>query len=262
LLPGTVSKITMKVTAITVCWNSEAALPGALASLRAQTWPDIQMVIVDGGSTDSTVSLARAVAREGDVIVSERDTGIYNAMNKGLSLATGELIYFLNSDDRLSGPDVVASIVARAVSTAADIVIGDVIVTGGKTGPYRKSHAHIRRWNLLQERICHQAAFVRRSVFERYGGFDERYSICADHEFFLRATRGGATLHYLREIVADFRLGGASSGAASVESEEIRDIVRRYQRPFDVPLLLAYRAARKAYRTVTRRWLNHRSEAR
>lgn len=245
----------MRVSAITVCWNSEAVLGRALASLRAQTWSDIQMVIVDGGSTDSTVSLARALAREGDVIVSERDDGIYNAMNKGLTLATGDLIYFLNSDDRLLGPDVIADIAAFAGSTPADIIVGDVMCCS-KNARYRKSHAHIRGWNLMYERICHQAAFVRRSVFERFGGFDERYRICADHEFFIRAMRRGARLQYVHKIIAEFQLGGASSRAPLVNNAEDKDILRRYERPLEVPLRFAYRAVRKAYRVIKGHWID------
>ena len=249
----------MRVSAITVCWNSEAVLGRALASLRAQTWSDIQMVIVDGGSTDGTVSLARTLAHDGDVIVSERDHGIYNAMNKGLALATGDLIYFLNSDDRLFGPDVIADIAAVAAGASADIIIGDVLCCGQDVR-FRQSHAHIRRWNLVHERICHQAAFVRRAVFERFGGFDERYRISADHEFFVRALRRGATLEYVPKVIAEFQLGGVSSGSALVQRAETKDILRRYERPLDVPLLLGYRAVRKAYRAIKGHWLDRPTE--
>jgi glycosyltransferase involved in cell wall biosynthesis len=248
----------MKVSVIIVCRNSAAILGGALASLRAQTWPDIQMVIVDGGSTDGTVALARAVAREGDVIVSEPDDGIYPAMNKGLTLATGDLVYFLGSDDQFFGPDVLA-LVASAARPSADIIVGDVICSGTDVR-YRESHVHIRPWNLLEERICHQAAFVRRSVYERLGGFDERYRICADYEFFVRALRGGATLQYLDLVVAVFQLGGASARAPRVWRAETRDIHRRYTRRRDVPVLLAYRAVRKAYRATKGHWLDHPTE--
>jgi glycosyltransferase involved in cell wall biosynthesis len=246
----------MKVSVITVCWNSAGVLGPALASLRAQTWADIQMVIVDGGSTDGTLSLARSAARDGDVIVSEPDDGIYNAMNKGVARATGDLVYFLNSDDRLFDPDVVADIAAIAANTPVDIIVGDVIVCGGDDGRYRKSHAHIRRWNLLQERLCHQAVFVRRSMFERYGGFDERYRICADHEFFVRALHKGATLQHVPRVIAEFELGGASGQEPEANIAESKDIIRRYERPFDMPLLLAYRAVRKAYRAINGHWLD------
>ena len=249
----------MKVSAITVCWNSEATLCRALESLRAQTYRDIQLVVVDGGSSDNTVRLARAFAHDGDVVVSERDGGIYNAMNKGLSLASGDLVYFLNSDDRLYEPSVISEMVFAAQLSSAEILVGDVIVRGGDEAPYRKSHSHIRGWNLIEERICHQAAFVRRSVFARFGGVDERYRIGADHEFFIRAIRGGAKLLHVPKIVAEFQRGGASSPIDGVERTEGADIYRRYHRGRDVPLLLAYRTVRKAYRAIHGHWIDHRS---
>jgi GT2 family glycosyltransferase len=97
-------------------------------------------------------------------------------------------------------------------------------------------------------------------VFERFGGFDERYRISADHEFFVRVLRHGATLEYVPKIIAEFQLGGASSGAALVQRAETKDILRRYERPLDVPLLLGYRAVRKAYRAITGHWLDRPTE--
>jgi hypothetical protein len=107
------------------------------------------------------------------------------------------------------------------------MIVGDVMMCGGEDEDYRKSHAHISRWNLSQKRICHQAAFVRRSVFDRCGGFDERHQICADHEFFVRAMWRNATLQHVPRVIAEFRPGGASTLAAEKSNSETRDFQRR-----------------------------------
>ena len=242
----------MKVSLVTVCYNSAAIIAAALESARAQTWKDIELVIVDGGSTDDTVSIARNYLASHDQLVSERDDGIYNAMNKAVRMATGDLVYFLNSDDRLFDADVVADVVRRAQKTTAELVYGDVLCVGVNAGEYRKTHARIGRLNLPYERICHQAVFAARSLFDRYGAFDERYRICADHDWLVRVFSAGIGTAHLDRVICRFSVDGTHSKHSDVDRREVADIIRRHRPgPANDALAFGYRCLRWGYRRVS-----------
>ena len=117
----------MKVTVITVTYNSLSTLRETLASVAAQTHTDLEHIVIDGGSTDGTVAMLEAAGPTGPRWVSERDGGIYDAMNKGLRMATGELIGFLNSDDTYADTEVVADLASACQHTGAQAAYGDLV---------------------------------------------------------------------------------------------------------------------------------------
>jgi len=206
----------MRITVITVCFNSAGTLGDALASVAAQQGVEVEHLIIDGGSTDGTQDV---VARFPHVarLVSERDNGIYDAMNKGLSLATGDVVGFLNADDMLAGNDVLSHVVAAlAAEPSADAAYGDLIYV---------SHADVSRlvrdWRsgtFKRSRLAfgwmppHPTFYARRQVLQEVGGFDTRLRIAADYDLMLRVlTRPQARAVYVPRVLVKMRTGGASN---------------------------------------------------
>ena len=206
----------MKVSIITVAFNSAATISDTLASIKAQTHADIQHIVVDGGSTDGTVELVRQFGRSDAVLVSEPDRGIYDAMNKGLRLARGELIGCLNADDVFADARVVADVAALAEAGGAQAVYGDLdYVSQTDLGQV------VRRWRsgaFTPSRLAfgwmppHPTLYFRRSLLPAVGEFDTSFRIAADYDYVLRLLRQpGLKVSYLQRVLVKMRLGGASN---------------------------------------------------
>ena len=214
---------------ITVCFNAKPQLPSTVASLRAQAQADgVEWVVVDGASTDGAA--AWLAGQQPDVFVSEPDRGIYDAMNKGIGLARGQWLFFLNAGDALADADVLRDVqVAIAAQPGAQIVYGDVLYFGER-GQHRHRFHWLTRRRLLFGDLCHQAVFVRRSLFDHFGRFDTSLRWNSDFDWFLRAFSGSARLHYLRRDIARFDDAGSHVQHA-VRSEAERRTVRRRHLP-------------------------------
>jgi len=201
------------VSVITVVFNGADHLRGAIDSVLAQTYRSLEYIVVDGGSTDGTVEILRAYDRHIDYWVSEPDTGIYDAMNKGIRASTGTLVGILNADDRYT-PYAVESVV-RALS---DPEIGYchgwmrlVDARGQDCGLAKPVPRHLFAKRVLRETpLFHPTMFVRRSVYETFGGFDNRLALAGDFEFIARIHWAGVAGIEIPEILAEFRLGGSS----------------------------------------------------
>lgn len=243
--------MSIQISVVTVCFNSAGTIRAALESVRAQTYRPIEYVVIDGGSTDGTLDAIDEFSASVDCLVSEPDGGIYDAMNKGVARASGDVVYFLNADDRVADRAVIADVAAIFDRETVDLVYGNVRLIG-EGGGYLKTHRRIDRRNLRFERICHQAVFARRALFARFGGFDPDYRICADHEWLLRVFHGGATVRHVERPIADFRLGGAHVRHRDIDRRETRALQALYSRGLLDDLYgLAYRAYRKGYRACT-----------
>jgi glycosyltransferase involved in cell wall biosynthesis len=206
----------MKVSLITACFNSAATIGDTLASVNAQTHPDIEHLVIDGASKDGTLAIVREQGRRIAKAVSERDGGIYCAMNKGIALATGDVIGIINSDDFYADDEVIARVVRAFVESGADCVFADLeyvhpanpgkVLRRWKSQPYRPG-AFQRGWH-----PAHPTFFVRREVYERLGTFDESLRISADFELMLRfLERGKVKSHYLPSVLVKMRDGGVSN---------------------------------------------------
>jgi len=212
----------MKISVITVCYNAASLIDDCLRSVAEQTHKDIEHIIIDGLSSDSTVEIVSRyphVAR----LISERDNGIYDAMNKGLGLVGGAYVLFLNADDRFASVSSVAKAVAAIESDpGADVYYGDLEVRPAD-GP-----AHVFRppppaeapafmvWGCLP----HQSTLAQPSVFEKTGRFDTRYRYHADYDWFLKILADPAIdVRAVRVVIGSFRLGGASSQLAKGQPE-------------------------------------------
>ena len=206
----------MKISVITVCHNSERTIEDTIRSVLSQTHEAIEYIIVDGKSHDSTMDIVERYAERLDKIVSEPDRGIYDAMNKGIALATGDAVGFLNSDDMYASQTVLET-VDRVLTTEnvdscyADLVFVDPSNTGRVVRYWRS-----RRY---EPGLCkkgwmpaHPTFFVRSWVYEKYGGFDTEFSLQADFELTLRFLHvHEISSFYVPEIMVDMRTGGVSN---------------------------------------------------
>ncbi|MDP4148465.1 MAG: glycosyltransferase family 2 protein [Bacteroidota bacterium] len=207
----------MKISIITATYNSAATLRDTLTCIRQQEHPDIEHILIDGGSTDDTLKIAAEFPHLAQV-VSGRDKGIYDAMNKGLSKATGDVIGILNSDDVYTGPDVL-SLVAKAfadptvMTSYADLQYVDQadlnkVIRTWKTGPFRKKSFYYG-WM-----PPHPTFFVRREVYDQVGLFDISLRSAADYEMMLRIlVRHGMSARYIPRVIVRMRTGGMSNAS-------------------------------------------------
>ena len=204
----------MKISIITITYNSAKTLPRALASVLGQTYSDIEHIIVDGASTDGTLELIQSYAKNHTNVkwVSEKDNGIYDALNKGIRMATGDVIGFLHSDDILYSPDSIEQIAAAFESTHADVVYGDLqYCNGDKVVRRWKSNAFYPRALKFGWMPPHPTVYVRREVYEQIGPYDDWFRISADYDMMLRIFTAGYKTHYIPEVLVSMETGGASN---------------------------------------------------
>lgn len=206
----------LTVSVITVCLNSARTIAQTLRSVAEQSWPHIEHIVIDGASTDETLSVVAQHNSRVTHILSEPDKGIYDAMNKGIALAKGDVVSLLNSDDVYFDPNVVMHVVKRMQAERLDALLGDVAFFHDEN-PDRV----IRRYNsgrFSPEKLAggwmpaHPALFLRREIYERYGLYRTDYRIAGDFEFIARTFRGG-TLRYqhLPQVLVKMRIGGKST---------------------------------------------------
>ena len=204
-----------KFSVITVCRNPGSVIDDALRSVHAQSFPNVEHIIIDGASTDGTAERLRGIIRPGDLLVSEPDAGLYDAMNKGVARATGDVIALLNADDQYADVDVLSRVAKCFEESGTDAVLGDVIyVLPG-------SSASIRRFNtgmFTPSRIgwgwmpAHPAMMLKRTAYRRVGAYRTDFGIAGDFEFVARAFgRHRLTYAYLRDVFVRMRCGGASA---------------------------------------------------
>lgn len=201
------------VSIITVVYNGAKHLEQTITSVLNQSYKNIEYIVIDGGSTDSTVDIIKQYENKIDFWQSERDNGIYFAMNKGISLAKGELIGILNADDYYL-PNTIEKTIEADKLNHADIYYGDMRYISESGELLSAAKPHISKMNEMPA-IFHPTCFVRRSVYEKAGMFDTRYKISSDYDFLLRCLKQNFSFQYIPEVLTCFRIGGMSSSCAS-----------------------------------------------
>jgi glycosyltransferase involved in cell wall biosynthesis len=208
----------MKISVITACYNSADTIAETLQSVTAQTYPDIEYIIIDGASTDATLDIVAQYAHHITRVESGRDGGIYFALNKGISLATGDIIAFLHADDVFAHHDVLTHVAAEFTRSAADSVYGDLnyvdrldlsrVIRRWKSGAYA---ANLFRKGWMPP---HPSFFLRRSCYEKYGNFNTTFRTAADYELMLRMLHvHKISVSYLPEVLVLMRTGGVSNAS-------------------------------------------------
>jgi glycosyltransferase involved in cell wall biosynthesis len=206
------------ISIIIPTYNSEAVLTSCLDSISHQSYPFVELIIVDGNSTDSTLSIAKRYSSNYKNVrwISESDKGIYDAMNKGIALAKGEWIYFLGSDDKLADNNVLEKVARATSNNQCELIYGNVKMVGDASwaengaiydGPFTVDKLFIKN-------ICHQAVFYKREVFKRLGVFNIEYKVCADWDFNHRCFANFNTC-YVDLVIAYFFAGGQSTNVSS-----------------------------------------------
>ncbi|MCI5188905.1 MAG: glycosyltransferase [Candidatus Electrothrix sp. AS4_5] len=211
------------ITVITVVFNGAEHLEETILSVIDQTYDNVEYIIIDGGSTDGTLDIIRQYEHAVDYWVSEKDGGIYDAMNKGISLAFGKIIGLINSDDWYELSTL--SEIANNNEVDKYIFHGDMNIY--KDGEYYYTQIFPGRFNSIKKGmiLSHPAMFVGRNVYKKYGCFDTSYRVAADWDLALRLYRAGCTFLYAKKIFSNFRIGGISYQVdfkSSLEKSAIR----------------------------------------
>jgi glycosyltransferase involved in cell wall biosynthesis len=219
----------VKISIITAVYNNEAQIGTAIESVLGQTYPHIEYIIIDGGSTDATMQVVNSYKPSIAAIISEPDKGIYDALNKGIGIATGDVIGFMHSDDMFAGTGIVAQVAAEFSKPAVDTVYGDLqyvskedslrVVRYWKSSPFQL-HRLYKGWM-----PPHPTVYLRRAVYMQYGVFDTSFRIAADYDFMLRIFRDNKrTTSYIPQVLVKMRVGG--------ESNSIKNYIRKWKEDY------------------------------
>lgn len=201
---------TIKVSIITVVFNGAQHLQQTIESVLNQSYKNIEYIIIDGGSNDGTIDIIKQYSHRISTWISEPDRGIYDAMNKGIDMATGELIGIINSDDWYE---------PCAVECVVNNYQEDTILYGLMRNIYNEVPIDIYAPfpNMIYKKmIPHSTCFVPAAIYNSYGKFDLKYKSCADYQFFIRLKQVGIKFQLLETVLANFRFGGFSWKVSSV----------------------------------------------
>lgn len=221
----------MKISVITVCYNSAKTLERTLRSVVEQDYQNVEHIVIDGGSSDGSADTLAAYRTGFAHLVSEPDYGIYDAMNKGLALARGEVICFLNADDLYASPKVLSQVARKMQTQKLDALMGDVGYF------HEQSPRHIvRRYRsdrFTPERLswgwmpAHPALFLNKRVVQRVGKFRTDFRIAGDFEFIVRTFHGYALRYeHIPEMLVLMQTGGASTGGWRSKMLLNREVLR------------------------------------
>jgi glycosyltransferase involved in cell wall biosynthesis len=208
---------TLKVSVITATYNRDTTVVRTISSIKSQTYTDIQVVVVDGASQDNTILLVSEMLGGEDILQSEPDLGIYDALNKGLALAEGDIVAFLHSDDLYFDNDVISKVVEIFSDDSVDVVYGDVCFFSGSN--VMKTIRRYRSDKLSEKNLAwgkmpaHPAMFIRRQIYKEIGFFETNFKIAADYEFLCRLVHyANLKSVYLSSVLVRMQLGGVSTG--------------------------------------------------
>ncbi len=239
------------VSIITVSFNSDKTIERTIKSVINQTYENIEYIIIDGGSKDSTLSIINSYAGYVKHWVSEQDNGIYHAMNKGILASNGDIIGIINSDDWLNHDSV------EKVVTASKEIDAEMFVIHGKIALYDKYNIFVREhypkkipwYHFISTPFKHPSMFVAREVYKKIGLFDEHIGLSADYDFMLRVIRNHCQTHFLDTVITNVQNIGISTGGFEQGPFGMRvEVVRRHTGNTVLAMLIC--SARVCYRFV------------
>jgi len=206
----------MKISIITSVYNNQETIKEAIESVLSQTYKNIEYIIIDGGSDDGTVDIIKEYKNDIDIFVSEQDKGIYDGLNKGISLATGDIIGFLHSDDLYESENILKIVADNFLDNSKlDGVYGDLVYTSkedtSKVLRYWKSKTFDKRLLSKGWMPAHPTLFLKKSIYNTYGNFDLDFKIAADYDFMLRILSKDINVRYIPQVLYKMRVGGESN---------------------------------------------------
>jgi glycosyltransferase involved in cell wall biosynthesis len=227
------------ISVITVVFNGRATLEETICSVLRQTYGNVEYIVVDGGSSDGSLEIIRKYDDRIDFWISERDRGIYDAMNKGMSLASGDIVGFLNADDLYADDGVLQKISDAFQSASIQACYADLIYVSqdnSRVVRYWKSKKFVKGDFAKGWSPAHPTFYVRRSEFEHMGLFDSAYKLAADVEFMMRyLERGGLNSVYIPDVLVRMRVGGVSNRSWKnivLQNKEVFAALRKNGIPF------------------------------
>lgn len=240
----------MKISIITIVYNREYCISDCIESVLSQTYENIEYLVIDGGSTDGTNNVIESYSDQLDFYISEKDRGIYDALNKGIKNATGDIIGILNSDDLFYSRETISNVVKAFKNSGADLVYGNgMFVDKNDIQKIRRTYTSkpFKTWFLSYGWIpLHTTIFVKKQIFSKYGGYDSNYTIASDYEISLRwFGNNSITKFFLKEWLVRMRMGGLST-SVSLQVKKSREdlrIIRKFK--LNGLLTLAFKIGRK-----------------
>lgn len=216
----------MKVSIIKVSFNAEKTIEESIKSVLMQTYSNIEYIIIDGGSTDGTLDIIEKYRDKIAYFLSEPDNGIFNAMNKGIKAATGDILYFLNTNDYIFDEKVIEDAVKFFEKTNAKMVFGDMsFIEDNGQEKERRIYSDVDKLFFINECICHQGVFYKREVFDICGFYNEKYRLTADYDLNLKVImKHNLKTRYFNRVLAKFTLGGHSN---SHNDERLNKLVQQ-----------------------------------
>lgn len=208
----------MKITIITVSYNSAATIRDTIDSVLSQDYPDIEYIIVDGLSTDGTQDIVLSYGARISKFISEKDKGLYDAMNKGIGMATGAIVGIINSDDLYMNSQIISEVAAVFNKGNVDVVYGDLFYfkTGFPNTPLRYYKGGVFSLRRVRYGLMppHPTFFIKKDVYEKYGKFDLRFTLSADFDLILRFLGvHKVPFEYLPKVLVKMRTGGKSTSS-------------------------------------------------
>lgn len=246
-----------KISIITVSFNSIETIRDTLESVQRQTYPNIEYVIVDGASTDGTVELISSYSNNIDKFISEQDSGIYDAYNKGLQLSDGEIVGFLNSDDFYVDDSIISRVMDEFEDPSIDAVYGDLIYVSSndKSKPKRLWKSKKYKKGLFQHAFvpAHPTLFLRRSTYDKVGEFDTNFHYSGDFDLMLRAFHcHQVSSKYVPFPFVYMREGGQTGGGFKSIIKQNKEIFESFKKN-DVNILKLYYVVRKIINRIVQR---------
>lgn len=211
-----------KISIITIVFNNEKTIERCIKSVLNQKYNNIEYIIIDGGSTDRTLEIINCYNDKIHKIVSEKDKGIGDAFNKGIKLASGDVICMINSDDIMF--EGAAQKIASEYDGITDVYYGDVVIINENVG----SRCHQKPLPIQNINhtlpFSHQSTYITKEAYNKYGLYSLEYKICMDYELLLRMYTKSATFKYVPAILSEFYTGGVSGGNHIKTAKDIKNI--------------------------------------
>ena len=246
----------MKISIITINLNNAEGLKKTISSVYAQSYPDIEYILIDGGSTDESLAIIKDSADNLNYWISEKDGGMYQAMNKGIAKSSGDYLLFLNSGDTLTNSESIKS--AIGLFNKEDILYGNINIVFNDQIVRTETYPDALNFNyFIEGAIPHQGMFIKKSVFTRIGLYDENLKICSDWKFQLDAIcKFKCSYKHIDLIIADFSGNGISSDEGNqtlIQKEKQSVLINDYSLfKEDLELLKEYNALSYYYRNSKR----------